>query len=96
MKEGHRSPVRTPASASPVRQSRPAREEESPVRGKPPAPRGKSPTHHRSPSPSKEREGYEDDFEQGTNENVSSLEEDRNKEGLCNGLFVLCVCILVY
>ena len=86
VKEGQSSPVRGPASESPVNRSKPHTQastmpakQEGPTEGKAQLP---------SPVPSHQaNEGdYADDFEQGTHENVSSLEEDKqskDKKGFC-------------
>lgn len=70
VKEGHRSPVKTPGTDSPVHRFRPHREE-SPMRAE-------KPLSPERPPPSSEEE-YEEDFER-TNDNLSSLEEDRKKD----------------
>ena len=74
VKEGHLpSPIKTPGTDSPVHRSKPRRET-SPVRAEKPLSPQKPPV-----SPVRDDE-YEEDFEK-TNENVSSLEEDKRKEG---------------
>ena len=71
MKEGQPSLIRTPGTDSPVHRSKP-RTDRSPVRAE-------KPLSPEKPQVSPVKEDYEDDFE-GTNENVSSLEEDRRRE----------------
>lgn len=83
VKEGHPSPIRSPASRSPAHRSRPHTSQGSP---------GKDQGHDqrsRSPAGKHEKEGnsplrgksvedgnYDDDFEEATHDNVSSLEEE--------------------
>ena len=71
VKEGHPSPIKTPGTGSPIHRSKP-HTDQSPMRAEKPL----SPV---KPPPSPAKDGYEDDFE-GTNENVSSLEEDKRRE----------------
>ena len=71
VKEGLPSPIRTPGTGSPIHRSKP-RKDQSPMRAE-------KPLSPEKPLPSPSKDGYEDDFE-GTNENVSSLEEDRRRE----------------
>jgi len=83
VKEGHPSPIRSPASASPAHRSRPHTHQGSPGKGhgspsKGHGERSRSPKHKgKSPERTKEAEDgdYDDDFEEAT-DNVTSLEEE--------------------
>ena len=73
VKEGPQSPIKTPKTDSPVHRSKPHREE-SPLRAEKPL------SPQKPPVSLARDDDYEEDFEK-TNENVSSLEEDRRKDG---------------
>ncbi|XP_052280654.1 centrosomal protein of 120 kDa-like [Dreissena polymorpha] len=85
VKEDHLSPIRSPAPQSPHHKAR--GEHRSPGKGHQGGERSRSPPQgqrQKAPSPTGAKEeqqnGYADDFEEATHENVSSFEEERNKE----------------
>ncbi|XP_053405525.1 centrosomal protein of 120 kDa-like [Mercenaria mercenaria] len=76
VKEDHRSPVRSPAAQSPSHKARAHTEHSSPGKGQ----RSRSPPKEkRAPSPEHDRKAdqdYDDDFEEATHDNLSSLDEE--------------------
>ena len=79
VKEGHPSPIHSPQSASPLHRARPHTDRQSPGKSKPAKP--KSPAHRAASPPSKPRaeDDYEEDFDEETPGNVSSMEEDNGQ-----------------
>ncbi|XP_060558549.1 centrosomal protein of 120 kDa-like, partial [Ruditapes philippinarum] len=80
VKEGQRSPIRSPAAQSPSHKAKAHKEQSSPGKGQ----MSRSPQRElRSPSPvqdRKEEAGYDDDFEEATHDNLSSLEEEHGRK----------------
>lgn len=79
VKEGHRSPIRSPASGSPTHKARAFTDQTSPGKGQGRVGRSRSPENRDRNVPSSPKRGkdqYDDDFEEATHDNVSSLEEE--------------------
>ena len=74
VKEGQRSPIRSPAAQSPSHKAKAHTEKSLPGKGQ----RSRSPPRElESPEHEKKGDGgYDDDFEEATQDNLSSLEEE--------------------
>lgn len=79
VKEGHRSPVRSPAAhQSPSHKSKPSTEQPSPGKVQRSRSPPKEEKHVTLPQQNRQvDQEYDDDFEEATHDNLSSLEEEQ-------------------